>query len=207
MGGCSRSNEKNTVSPSEMEPNELPDVPAFQDEFTRDFLQSTEQTKEGYYSLLSGSNSFTMYFPEDMVISKESYDIQSDDKGETIIISYPSHQGKAFIIQSLNYSHSQLSAEDSKEQMVNSAGRELNFQTIESSNEKQHIEIAEYEDDSLSIIEALIWNDNNEAIQSHTTFTCKEETNKEECTESKEIQKEKALDMLKSIQLKDDESE
>ncbi|PAE16131.1 hypothetical protein CHH91_10890 [Virgibacillus sp. 7505] len=201
------SNEKNSVSPSEMDPSDLPDVPAFQDEFTRDFLQSTEQTKKGYYPLLSGSNSFTMDFPKDMVISKESYNIQSSDKGETIVISYPSHQGKAFIIQSLSYSHSQLSAEDSKEQMVNSAGRELNFQAIESSNEKQHIEIAEYEDDSLSIIEALIWNDNNEAIQTHTTITCKEETNKEECTKSKEIQKEKALDMLKSIQLIGDESE
>lgn len=201
------SDKKNTVSPSEMNPNDLPDVPAFQDEFTRDFLQSTEQTKEGYYPLLSGSNSFTMDFPEDMVISKKSYNIQSDDKGETIIISYPAHQGKAFIIQSLDYYHSQLSAEDSKEQMVNSAGRELNFQTIESSKEKQSIEVAEYEDDSLSIIEALIWNDNNEAIQVHTTITCKGGTNNEECAESKGIQKEKALDMLKSIQLNNEESE
>ena len=34
---------------SEMNPEDLPDVRAFEDEFTRGILQSTEETRSGYY--------------------------------------------------------------------------------------------------------------------------------------------------------------
>lgn len=88
IGGCGVGGDIQSVSPSEMDPNELPKVPAFQDEFTRDFIQSTEPVKEGYYHFQSRSNSFTMNFPERMIVVDESYSLGPDDRSEYLEFSY-----------------------------------------------------------------------------------------------------------------------
>ncbi|WP_084160631.1 hypothetical protein [Terribacillus saccharophilus] len=196
------SNENNSVSPSEMNANELPDVPALQDEFTRDFLSSTEQTKEGYYSLESGSKGFNMDFPEDMIIGERSYNIAPENRSETIVIQYPSESiknRKAFINMRINYYNSYLSVEHSKEQMMKSSGRVLEFKEIESPHENQLLEIAEYEDEALLVLAPIIWSEDGRMIVIHTTVNCKENVEKDLCLQSKEEQKQKAIVMLKSI--------
>ncbi|SHH15366.1 hypothetical protein [Virgibacillus chiguensis] len=67
-----------TKKPSEMNPENLPDVRAFQDEFTRGFLQSTEETRPGYYPFLSGTGKYEMDFPEGGIIGERGY--FADDK-------------------------------------------------------------------------------------------------------------------------------
>ncbi|MFB0634315.1 lipoprotein YvcA [Bacillus rugosus] len=73
-GGCSMNdNEKNStnnnkteaVKPKDMDPKDLPQVPAFQDEKTRAYMVSTKEEEPGYYLLESKLKGFRMLFPED----------------------------------------------------------------------------------------------------------------------------------------------
>ncbi|OEI75862.1 lipoprotein YvcA [Bacillus subtilis] len=73
-GGCSMNNkEKNNtkdnnteaVKPKGMNPKDLPQVPAFQDEKTREYMVSTKEEEPGYYVLESKLKGFRMLFPED----------------------------------------------------------------------------------------------------------------------------------------------
>ncbi|MEC1288826.1 lipoprotein YvcA [Bacillus mojavensis] len=73
-GGCSMNdNEKNSknnenktesVKPKDMDPKDLPQVPAFQDEKTREYMVSTKEEEPGYYLLESKLKGFRMLFPE-----------------------------------------------------------------------------------------------------------------------------------------------
>ncbi|MDN0192174.1 MULTISPECIES: lipoprotein YvcA [unclassified Bacillus (in: firmicutes)] len=73
-GGCSMNdNDKNStndnkteaVKPKDMDPKDLPQVPAFQDEKTREYMVSTKEQEPGYYLLESKLKGFRMLFPED----------------------------------------------------------------------------------------------------------------------------------------------
>ncbi|MEK3708565.1 lipoprotein YvcA [Bacillus sp. FSL K6-1005] len=73
-GGCSMNdNDKNTtndnkteaVKPKDMDPKDLPQVPAFQDEKTREYMVSTKEEEPGYYLLESKLKGFRMLFPAD----------------------------------------------------------------------------------------------------------------------------------------------
>ncbi|WP_054948912.1 hypothetical protein [Numidum massiliense] len=57
---------------------ELPQVTAFQDEFTRKFMDSTEPVQEGYYLFRSGVNGFTMLFPENAKMADKVYSAPGD---------------------------------------------------------------------------------------------------------------------------------
>ena len=75
LGGCQMGKE---LKPSEMNPDDLPDERAFQDEFTREFLQSVEETRPGYYPFLSNTGKYKMDFPADGIISNEFYNSTTD---------------------------------------------------------------------------------------------------------------------------------
>ncbi|MFV5337774.1 lipoprotein YvcA, partial [Bacillus paralicheniformis] len=72
-GGCSMNdsqngkngNQEEAVKPKDMDPKDLPQVPAFQDEKTREYMASTKEVEPGYYLLESKLKGFTMLFPED----------------------------------------------------------------------------------------------------------------------------------------------
>ena len=58
-------NQEEAVKPKDMDPKDLPQVPAFQDEKTREYMASTKEVEPGYYLLESKLKGFTMLFPED----------------------------------------------------------------------------------------------------------------------------------------------
>jgi len=55
--------EKEQKRPKEMDPKDLPQVTAFQDEKTREFMVSTKEEEPGYYLLEGKSKKFRMLFP------------------------------------------------------------------------------------------------------------------------------------------------
>ncbi|MDY0405171.1 hypothetical protein P5G51_006925 [Virgibacillus sp. 179-BFC.A HS] len=59
---------------SEMNPKDLPDVTAFQDDFTREFMASTEEVANGYYLFKSKTVGYTMWYPEDAKMSAAYYE-------------------------------------------------------------------------------------------------------------------------------------
>lgn len=65
-----KENEKD-IKPSEMKAEDLPDVRALQDEFTRSFIESTEEVEPGYYSFLSGRSVTGCYFQKKELFIKD----------------------------------------------------------------------------------------------------------------------------------------
>lgn len=209
IGGCSVNGDNESVSPSEMDPNELPEVPAFQDEFTRDFIQSTEPVKEGYYHFQSGSNSFTMNFPERMIVVDESYSLGPDDRSEYLEFSHLKEDKEEMDILpviTMDYYNFMSSEESSKEGLSGKIEEELEFKQLET-EENQNIEYADTTEGPYPGIAALVWNDNDQQIQIFTTFVCNDNLNEEECEESVESEKKKILDIISSIHFMKDESE
>ncbi|MBU5465516.1 hypothetical protein KQI49_01570 [Virgibacillus sp. MSJ-26] len=74
IGGCGLM-EKDVA---DMDPKDLPNVTAFQDDFTREFMASTEPVEEGYYTFESKTGGYTMKFPDDASIDKGYYERKKD---------------------------------------------------------------------------------------------------------------------------------
>lgn len=58
---------------SKMDPKKLPDVPAFQDEFTRGFMGSTDEIEDGFYLFQSQTGKYTMMYPGNAKMQKAFY--------------------------------------------------------------------------------------------------------------------------------------
>lgn len=195
------SNGKESLSPSEMDPNDLPDVPAFQDEYTRDYLNSTDPVREGFYPFESGTKSFTLDFPEDMVVD-ESSNIAPENRFESLIIHHSGSELEVMDEYNIYYLSAMSDVQSSKDTMNKRAGKELDFTELNSNHEKQYIEIAEVaQKDSTDRVAALIWNDNGQQIQVFTSVICREDIDTEKCNQIKEKEKEEVIGVLKSIKL------
>jgi len=59
---------------ADMDPEDLPEVRAFQDDYTRDFMASTEPVEEGYYEFESKTDGYTMKYPENATMDKLFYE-------------------------------------------------------------------------------------------------------------------------------------
>ncbi|MDR4433135.1 hypothetical protein [Bacillus tequilensis] len=89
LGGCSMNetdknstndNKTKAVKPEDMDPKDLPQVPAFQDEKTREYMVSTKEEEPGYYVLESKLKGFRMLFPE----NGEYSDSETSKKNESL---------------------------------------------------------------------------------------------------------------------------
>lgn len=207
LGGCSMSNGKGSASPSEMEPKDLPDVPAFQDEFTRDFLKSTEPVREGFYPFEAKSEKFTMDFPGDMTIDERSYSKSSKNDSEFITISHTDENLDVITNIQLKYYGFMGDEETSKEGMSAKMREKLNFESVSSEYEGQKIEIANYSSGPFPGFATLIWNDKDENIQIFADMTCSEGLDSDECSKLVESEKERILGVFQSIKLTQNEGE
>lgn len=150
LGGClmgsngdveqpedSRKDEK----PKDMPIEDLPDVRAFQDDFTRGFLQSTEETRPGYYPFLSGTGAFEMDFPNEGKIGERSYNIKNKSF-EVLLIDVGNE--KSNIIHNItmkyyNYLEEGLHKDTTLGLIQSGLGEDLNFERIEKDNQIYHI--------------------------------------------------------------------
>jgi hypothetical protein len=180
-----------------MNPEDLPDVRAFQDEFTREFLQSTEETRDGYYPFLSGTGRYEMDFPGGGVIGEKSYALK-DDGYEGLLLGVDEGDGHESSININFYSHHELGNESNiLDQLRNRLGMELEFQQKEDDNKFIHSSYFEYEDDESFGIAANVLNKlDSGAIQIVYTTGCEDE---EGCITSGESMKEKMNAWIDSI--------
>jgi len=149
LGGCQMDKKDNlegrnsteTVKPKDMEMEELPDVRAFQDEFTRGFLQSTEETRPGYYPFLSGTEAFKLDFPAEGKLGERSYNIK-DKSFEVLLIDVGNKDSNFVHNITVNY-YSHLEEELHKKsrlgQLQSSVGEELDFERVETDNHINYI--------------------------------------------------------------------
>ncbi|KMM63106.1 lipoprotein YvcA [Bacillus glycinifermentans] len=100
-GGCSMSdsqkngNQEEAVKPKDMDPKDLPQVSAFQDEKTREYMASTKEVEPGYYLLESKLKGFTMLFPED---GEYLSDYSTTDEENSESIGFQSYNKKTNIL-------------------------------------------------------------------------------------------------------------
>ncbi|WP_194270493.1 lipoprotein YvcA [Bacillus subtilis] len=148
-GGCSmNTNEKNNtkdnkteaLKPKEMDPKDLPQVPAFQDEKTREYMVSTKEEEPGYYLLESRLKGFRMLFPEDAKYSKY---LSSRDENEEIIAfdSYDKTKNKMLNAQIEYYQGTSFinNPETMLEQVRNENGYNGNFEKLEHADKDIYI--------------------------------------------------------------------
>ncbi len=80
LGGCGLMEEDR----ANMDEKELPDVPAFQDDFTREFMASREEVSDGYYLFESKTGGYTIPFLEDGRVDKIYYE-RTDENFEWVM--------------------------------------------------------------------------------------------------------------------------
>ena len=74
-GGCDTVGRKDI---SVMDSAELPNVVAFQDDFTREFMASTVEVEEGYYLFKSKTGGYTMLYPENAKMDEIYYEMPGE---------------------------------------------------------------------------------------------------------------------------------
>ncbi|WP_077706036.1 hypothetical protein [Virgibacillus dokdonensis] len=193
-----------TKKPSEMNPEDLPDVRAFQDEFTRGFLQSTEETRPGYYPFLSGTGKYEMDFPEGGIIGERAYSLKKD-QFESYLIGIQSSLFESSI--NITYTEEKEGNEQITLDMLRrSTNEDLKFKKEELQNTRLYTApLNEYGDIGfVSYIQNL---NGIGGIQLTYVSECVKEN--EKCSKNIEKQKLVILDWIKSIHFikKENESE
>ena len=189
------------VDSKDTETDDLPEVRAFQDEFTRGFLQSTEETRPGYYPFLSATGAFEMDFPESGKIAENLYHIknksfeimkvnvgtETSDILHTIRIQYTGHlEEEIHKKTSLGMLHSELEGD-------------LNFERIEEGQQIYHISEFELEKDEdyheVYGFAAYVFNKQGQGgIEIVYNAHCLEN-----CAELRESDKQNIYDWIKSV--------
>ena len=196
LGGCQLGNSDKNQKPSEMDAEDLPDVEAFNDEFTRDFLQLVEETEEGFYPFLSGTGKYKMNFPAGGVIDDKMY-TNRDNIHEDVPISIEDDTGFGMSVLYFSDDNKKL-LEDNLDAFKTRLGYEGEFEKLEKSN--RTIYYANQEDDVFRTYAAYILNGKNSgAIEVIYNIDCQDE--KEEiCEKNKESDKERALKWIESVE-------
>jgi hypothetical protein len=205
VGGCGVSSgdgsNQSSRSGNQKEAESKPDVAAFNDQFTEEFLTSTEPVREGYYPFKSEIGTIIMEFPGDMVVGEKSHQVAEGNRGEMFEISSADMNSKVFTNHLVKYFNFTREIKYTKESMAGSTGEELDFKTIDTGISNQYTEIAEYQDGADEFLATLVWNDNHQEIQVFTNMTCRDDLNEDECRKEQGKAKQSALEILKTIKI------
>jgi hypothetical protein len=79
VGGCAMGSHNENAKPDEVDASKWPEIEAFEDDFTRSFIHSIEETSPGYYPFLSGTGKYQMDFPGDAIIfGDQAYSLEKE---------------------------------------------------------------------------------------------------------------------------------
>ncbi|ASN06091.1 hypothetical protein [Virgibacillus necropolis] len=180
---------------------EIPDVRAFNDEFTRSFLKTKEETRPGYYLFVSGTDAYKMDFPRCGVIGERGY-AKKDDSYEGYLIGV-AEKGFESSIKINYYSSNKEGNENIDLEMLNSQFNNLTFEKI--SLQDRNLFLASFEEsDGIYGYVGYIQNEiKNGGIQIIYETECMIPN---KCTETKNEQREKIIKWFKSIKFIQKES-
>lgn len=200
LGGCQVEEKEEKVLPKDMDPTDLPDGRAFEDEFTRSFLQSTEEVMPGYYPFLSGNGLFTMAFPKEGLMGEGGYACKEGDQ-ESIGISVWKEGANISADIQINY-YSFLLSNDSEEfgkrNLQKRFNMDLDFEEIKKEGQTLYISYFEKESDTTESIYgyAGYLQNNKERGGIFLIYTSYCDRN---CEEEKEADLKQAYDWMQSV--------
>ena len=188
-----------------------PEVPAFEDEFTREFLPSTEEVEEGYYLLKSKTGGYQMLFPENAKVSTFGYE-RNGEVFESLIFEEYNADRNIYIEHQLIYDfHSKedydLDLDVRLEALSTTLQHVGDYQTIEMENKDIYYAnlTQDYgeEDNPTTVYRTfayIVSKYEQFGIKYIITTTCYEFSN--DCTINSKEQELNAFKMMKSIKFK-----
>lgn len=198
VGGCQMANGNNgeeQVKPSEMSENELPDVRAFEDEFTRGFMTSTEEAAEGYYLFESGTGEFTMLFPENGTIAEGFYS-REEKKSESFLVG--EERGNMTSQFDIQFEQGASFDENTLLFLEERVGEKLDFKKEVTDQKEMHSAPFTYEENATGYAAYIGNTDNDASLRVILTATCNEENG---CEQQEDIREEMKT-FLDSIEFK-----
>ncbi len=191
-----------------MDPKDLPEGRAFEDEFTRSLIQSTEEVSPGYYPFVAKNETYKMNFPEDGLTNMLDYTSEHDFES---IIFTDYEEGKSFsAMVDVKYYNSYKPNTDidrRKKSFEEHLGYSLQFEEISTKDETYYIAPTQEkygEESGLTIfgLVAYIQNENDiGGIDVIYTIYCEED-----CEQVKEEELNKAEDWIQTIHFLNDET-
>ncbi|NBJ71421.1 MULTISPECIES: hypothetical protein [Clostridia] len=202
LGGCQMASEK-IKKPSEMTPQDLPDVRAFQDEFTRGFLQSTEETKPGYYPFLSGTGKYKMDFPQGGMINERGADDKEYKEYSVHILSDIVGRADISIFYFSYKTPDKLDMD--KESFSTRIGKDINYQKI--AGDGQSLYYGKIDKSQFYAYAGYIQNEKaGGALEIIYQIDCRKDL-KEKCNKNKTENEKYVLNWMKSIRFIDENKE
>ena len=201
LGGCQLGDSNKNQKPSEMDTEDLPDVRAFDDEFTRDFLQSTKEVREGYYPFLSGTEKYQTDFPASGVLGEKSY-YKRDDTYEELAIHIK--EPNSSIIRINYFQDDSLDLlKDNLDAFKTRIGYEGDFEEIEKNN--RTIYYANYERSGYRTFVGYVLSQKNMGAVEITYKIDYRDVEKDMKNKHKESDQERALKWIESVEFSDGE--
>ncbi|MDL4842640.1 hypothetical protein [Aquibacillus rhizosphaerae] len=186
-----------------MEEAQLPETKAFQDEFTREFMDSSEEVKDGYYLFRSKTDRYTMLFPENAEVSRMFYERNKDFFESLSFVDYSKEENYNFKYDVNFTTYGEEALDNSLEILSEKIGYSGEFQKIEGENTliyfAENEEIVEGNGNKWTVYgfySYIILNGEDVGIEYIYSAHCYDE---ETCNIDPEIEEDKALTLMKSI--------
>jgi hypothetical protein len=186
-----------------MDPAELPDVIAFQDDFTREFMGSLEEVEDGYYLFESKTGGYTMVYPENAKMDQLYYEMP-DDYFEDIQFGEGEETSDHHFGVRATYNEGDSASEFKRLQGVFEARTSYDgdYETIEYDDKTIHFATSEYEDQSG---ETITYNFLGIIMSNHSdqSVSMNYMTDKDSVTDMNlDVIQERVMKIMKSIKFK-----
>ncbi|GAF23107.1 hypothetical protein JCM19047_2900 [Bacillus sp. JCM 19047] len=97
--------EEAEKTPAEMDPADVPQIDAFQNEYSRELMVSTEPVAEGFYLMRSKIDAFTIWAPEEAVFMDNASGVDGDHY-EKISFAYENEEENRGYLIDFQYNYS-----------------------------------------------------------------------------------------------------
>ncbi|GCD81231.1 putative lipoprotein YvcA [Parageobacillus thermoglucosidasius] len=201
IGGCEMD--------SKAQPEKLPDTVAFQDEFTREFMVSPKEVKEGYYLFKSKTGGFTMWFPKDAKINRGLYE-KHDKYYESSVIAGVREQENIIYDIDMVYENRLRTEDIESDLFLLSADADYNGEytkieadrsTIYFAKNEQHISVDNKKDIVYKFFAYIKSNHSHQGVQFIYGVSCKDAD--QGCHINVDKEEERAKMLMKSIEFHD----
>lgn len=212
IGGCNLSKsdkENNNEKFADLE--NLPKTEAFQDEFTREFLVSTEEVEEGYYLLESKTSGYRMLFLKNASVAGGGfYDISKENTYEKVHLSESNEQENINYYIKVIYENKKITndIDFNLSRFSKSYNYKGEFEKYQANGNE--IYFANYVKDTSHIVEGSFYyvflgyikfQNSDQAVSISYGSTCYDDSL--ECNIDKDVEREKARKIFESIEFID----
>ncbi|MDL4840513.1 hypothetical protein [Aquibacillus rhizosphaerae] len=196
LGGC------------QLKEEQLPETKAFQDEYTREFMDSVEEVKDGYYLFRSKTEGYTMLFPENAEVSKMFYERNKDFFENLTFVDYSREENYNHRSDVMYSPYGEKDIDINLESLSTKGGYSGDYQEIEEKNTRIYFakEQKMYEEEGrkrtvYSFFSYIVPKGGSVGIEYiYSSFCYDEET----CNIDPEVEEDKALMLMKSVQFNTD---